>query len=287
MNSYEQARLCIELGVDRIYLPSEVYAPDTFITVVQLQDLIQSRKHTEIYLDLPQMMNEQQFEEIDQYLAKNGQLWDGLLVSNLGAVKKYAGKYPLISNFNMNTYNRKAVQFYHELGVGQSTVSIEMKNNELAEFLEKAETPLEMIVHGPLKVMYLDLNLYENTERFDVVNKRDNQFVPNEVLVLKTDKTENPVYIDQFAKNHLLTSKELCLLPILEDLQTTAPLSYRIEGQTYSLDDLKEIIEVYQQALQDISQSKRLYEQLQSVRAGYTAGSLVFKYSKNQSEVPV
>ena len=103
------------------------------------------------------MMNEQQFEEIDQYLEKHGHLFDGLLVSNLGAVKKYAGKYPLISNFNMNTYNRMALKFYKELGVNESTVSIEIKHNELAKFLEMAETPLEIIVHGPLKVMYLDL----------------------------------------------------------------------------------------------------------------------------------
>lgn len=287
VNNYEQAKLCIEMGVDRVYLPCEVFAPDTFITVTQLQDLVRTKNQTTIYLDLPQMMNEQQFEEMDQYLKEHGHFFDGLLVSNLGAVKKYADKYPLISNFNMNTYNRMALKFYKELGVNESTVSIEIKHNELAKFLEMAETPLEIIVHGPLKVMYLDLNLYDNTGKFDVVAQRDNQHVPNDILVLKTDKSENPVYIDQFLKNHLLTSKELCLLPILEDLKSNQLLRFRIEGQTYTLDELKGIIEVYQQALKVDGKGKDLYKQLQSVRAGFTLGALSFQYSKSQSEVPV
>jgi len=287
VNNYEQAKLCLEMGVNRIYIPCEVYAPDSFMTLSQLQELVNSKSHTEIYLDLPQMMNEQQFEMIDQYVERNGYLFDGLLVSNLGAVSKYAEKFPLITNFNVNAYNQKALEFYKSLGVKEATVSIEMKHNELAKFLENTIMPLEIIVHGPLKVMYLDLNLYENTRKFEPVEKSDNQFVSNDVLVLMTDKGENPVYIDQYMKNHLYTSKELCLLPILEDLHSNKLLRYRIEGQTYTKDELQSVISIYQDALKNISQSLDAFKQQQSVRAGYTLGSLSFHYLKSKSEVPV
>lgn len=280
VNNYEQAKLCIELGVDRIYLPSEVFAPDTFITLDQLKYLITQKKHTSIYLDLPQMMNEQQFEMIDQYIEKHGHLFDGLLVSNLGAVKKYAHKYPVITNYNVNTYNHKSLEFYRNLGVNESTVSIEIKHNELAKFLAMAETPLELIVHGPLKVMYLDLNLYDNTNKFEAIEQSDNKYVPNDVLVLMTDKGENPVYIDQNLKNHLYTSKEVCLLPILEHLNFDNPTRFRIEGQTYTLDELKEVIKVYQIAIEDPLKSKELFSNLESTRAGFTFGSLSFKYTE-------
>ena len=96
VNNYEQAKLCIEMGVDRVYLPCEVFAPDTFITLAQLQDLVSTKNQTDIYLDLPQMMNEQQFEDDGSIFRKTWSFFDGLLVSNLGAVKKYADKYPLI-----------------------------------------------------------------------------------------------------------------------------------------------------------------------------------------------
>lgn len=146
------------------------------------------------------MMNELQFDIIDQYLSKHGHLFDGLLVSNLGAIKKYAHKYKTISNYNLNIYNRKALEFYKNLGVNEFTLSIETRNNELGSFITSTKEPLEMIVHGPIKVMYLDHNLYDNIDSLEPIEKADNSYVNNNVLVLMTDKGENPVYIDQNGK---------------------------------------------------------------------------------------
>jgi putative protease len=277
VNNYAQAKLSIELGVDRIYLPCEVLIPDQFINLDQLKDLTNIKNKTEIYLDLPQMMTELQFDMIDHYLENHGHLFDGLLVSNLGAIYKYGHKYPLITNFNLNIYNEKASKFYKSLGVNENTISLEIKNNELGKFISMSESPLELIAHGPLRVMYLDHNLYENIDALKPIEKCDNKYVENDVLVLMTDKGENPVYIDQNQKNHLFTAKEFCLLPLLEDLNFGKVINLRIEGQTYSLDELKNIIEVYQLAILDKSRCKELYSELQSTRAGFTLGALSFK----------
>ena len=277
VNNYEQAKLCVELGVDRIYLPCEVFLPDQFIKLEQLQELVRIKDKTDIYLDLPQMMDELQFDMIDHYLEKHGHLFDGLLVSNLGAIKKYGHKYHLITNYNLNIYNQKSLEFYKNLGVNESTVSLEIKRNEIGKFMSLSEMPLELIVHGPIKVMYLDHNIYDNINGFKAIEQSDNKYVDNSVLVLMTDKGENPVYIDQNLKNHLFTSKELCLLPILESLNFEKPISLRIEGQTYTMDELKSIIEVYKIATEDKSKCKDLFLNLDSKRAGFTLGALTFK----------
>ncbi|QGU96733.1 U32 family peptidase [Clostridium bovifaecis] len=278
VNNYDQAKLCIDLGVDRIYLPCEVLAPDKFITLEQLQHLSNMKNKTDIYLNLPQVMNELQFDMIDNYLNKYGHLFDGLLVSNIGAVKKYANKYALVTDYNLNIYNHKSLEFYKALGIKEASVSIEIKRNELAKFINMSETPLELIVHGPLRVMYLDYNLYENTKALKAIEKSDNKYVDNGVLVLMTDKGENPVYIDQNLRNHLFTSKELCLLPILEGLNFQKPISFRIEGQTYTRDELKSIIEVYKKAIIDKSKGRDLFLHMKSSRAGFTLGALSFKF---------
>lgn len=279
VNNYIQAKLCIELGVNRVYLPSEVLLPDRFLTLEQLRHLASIKHPTELYLDLPQMMDELQFDRIDHYLTKHGALFDGLLVSNLGAVKRYVHQYKIVTDYNVNIYNHKAMEFYQNLGVSEYTLSIETKVDELARLVMLSEKPLELIVHGPLRVMYLDHNLYENTKAFEPIEPGDNQYVDNSVLVLMTDKGENPVYIDQNLKNHLFTSKELCLLPFLDHLNFDKPLGFRIEGQTYSPEELKNIIEVYQTALADPPKCKDLFMDMQSVRAGFTAGSLTYKFN--------
>lgn len=276
VNNYDQAKLCIELGVDRIYLPCEVLAPDKFITLEQLRQLVNIKRDTDIYFNLPQMMDELQFDMIDHYLAKYGHLFDGLLVSNVGAIKKYAYQYSLIADYNLNIYNHKALEFYKALCINEATISIETKRNELAKFINMAETPLELIVHGPLRVMYLDYNLYKNTKAFKPSEQGHNKYIDDSILVLMTDKGENPVYIDQNLRNHLFTSKELCLLPVLGGLDINKFISFRIEGQTYSSDELKYIIEVYKEAIADKSKCRDLYSAMQSVRAGFTLGALSF-----------
>lgn len=279
VNNYIQAKLCIELGIDRVYLPCEVLLPDGFLTLEQLQHLASIKNTTELYLDLPQMMDELQFDRIDHYLMKHGSLFDGLLVSNLGAVKRYGNQYKIVTDYNVNIYNHKAMEFYQNLGVSEHTLSIEAKVDELARFVTLSEKPLELIVHGPLRVMYLDHNLYENTKAFEPIEPGDNQYVDNSILVLMTDKGENPVYIDQNLKNHLFTSKEFCLLPILDHLNFEKPVGFRIEGQTYTAEELKNIIEVYQTAIADPSRCKDLFSDMKSVRAGFTAGSLAYKFN--------
>lgn len=275
VNNFEQAKLAIEKNVDRIYLPSEVLLPDEFINLDELNTLMAIKNSTKIYLELPQMMNELQFDIIDQYLSKHGHLFDGLLVSNLGAIKKYAHKYKTISNYNLNIYNHKALEFYKNLGVNEFTLSIETRNNELGSFIASTKEPLEMIVHGPIKVMYLDHNLYDNIDSLEPIEKADNSYVNNSVLVLMTDKGENPVYIDQNGKNHLFTAKELCLLPILEGINNS--VSLRIEGETYSTQELESVIDVYKKAIEDTSKSKDLFNELKTFRAGFTLGALNFK----------
>lgn len=278
VNNYEQAKLCIELEVDRIYLPCEVLSPDKFITEEQLQHLVSIKNNTTIYLGMPQMMDGLQFDMIDHYLDKCGHLLDGLLVSNVGAIKKYAAKYNLIADYNLNIYNHKALEFYKNLGINEAAASMEIKRNELPRFIGMSETPLELIVHGPLRVMYMDHNLYENTKALKPMDKADNKYVDNSILTLMTDKGENPVYIDQNLRNHLFTSKEFCLLPVLEGLSFDKPVSFRIEGQTYSSGELKNIIEVYKDAIGDKSKCKDLYLNMKSSRAGFTLGALSFKF---------
>lgn len=278
VNNYEQAKLCIENKLDRIYLASDALMPDRFITIEQLNHLISIKGNTEIFLALPQMMDELQFDIIDHYLNKHGHLFDGLLATNLGAIKKYSNKYKLVTDYNLNIYNHKAVEFYKDFGAHQFTASIESKINELSKFLASAKEPIELIVHGPVRVMYLDLNLADNLKILQPSEVQNNKYVDNSVLVMVHDKGENPVYIDSQNKNHLFTNKELCMLPLLEQLNSSQALGYRIEGQTYSIDELGYIIKTYQKAIADKTKCKELYSSMKSCRAGFTLGALSYKF---------
>ncbi len=285
VNNMEQAKLCITLGVDRIYLAADVFFPDQPFTIKQIKELVQIKQASEVFFAFPQMVNQSQVEQIDQFLHLYGDLFDGLLVTNLGSIYKYGKNFHVVADYNVNIYNQKASQFYKTLGINELTTSIEAKADQLGQFIARSQLPIEMIAHGPLKVMYLDLDLYDNTKVLDPIEQQDNRYVANHILTLQTDKGENPVYRDQFGKNHLLTMKTFCLLPAFHHLQAPQIKRYRIEGQTYALDHLKKIILTYQQAIVQPEIAGDLFEQLTTDPAGYTLGALAYQYQNGKQTV--
>ncbi|MNN87298.1 Peptidase family U32 [compost metagenome] len=94
--------------------------------------------------------------------------------------------------------------------------------------------------------------------------------------MLKTDKGENPVYKDQYGRCHLLFAKELCYLPMLEEMKGLGLASFRIEAATYNLETLRTIITTYQAAINGPRNEEDLLGGLKPVYAGYTLGSLQF-----------
>lgn len=277
VNNMEQARTAIKQGVDLLYLPGDVYEPDTPFTKQDISELGAIKGDTKIYLGLPRMMSELHFDQYDQLLNGERLPVDGLLVTNLGAIRRYRTTgYPMIGDTSLNVYNHLSANFYARFGLEQLTASPEMTLEHFASFADRCQQPLEVIVHGTPALMYMDHDLYENAEVMEPIDQEDNLYVSNDVLVLKTDKGENPVYRDQHGRCHLLPAKELCYLPMLQEMSGLGIASFRIEGATYTPEQLCEIIISYQHAIQGMKDGDQLLGGLKPVYAGYTLGSLQF-----------
>lgn len=129
--------------------------------------------------------------------------------------------------------------------------------------------------------MYMEHDLYENTEAFEPIAKEDNQYVDNSVLVMMTDKGENPVYRDVHGRCHLTLAKELCLLSVVEELSAAGLSVCRIEGATYRPEQLKNIVRAYRSALDKVGTGEPQLEELNPVYAGFTLGALQFDGDQN------
>lgn len=277
VNNMEQARMAIEEGVDDVYLSGDVYLPDVPFTKNNMMELSSIKGATKLYLGLPRMMTELHFEQYSELLSRDPLGIDGLVVTNIGAIHAFADKgYPMVGDTSLNIYNHLAAEMYADLGIERMTISPEMTAGYFTELLKRSTVPLEAVVHGSPTVMYMEHDLYENTEVHESVGEENNRFVDNSVLVLMTDKGENPVYRDQHGRNHLTLAKEICYLPMVKELAEAGLSHFRIEGATYSVSELRTIICAYKAAIHEQSSSGELFEHLNPVYAGYTLGSLQF-----------
>lgn len=277
VNNVAQAKAALSAGADHIYLSGDVFEPDHAFTKEEIHELAADKGKAKIYLCLPRMMNELQFEMYDGLLSGDRLPIDGIMVTNLGAIHKFANAgYPLIGDYNLNVYNRISAEFYHRLGVERLTASMELPLNDLAALLDHTNLPMEVIVHGSPALMYMEHDLYENTEIFEPIGEEENYFVNNSILVMKTDKGENPVYRDVHGRCHLMMAKELCLMPVVRELLEAGLSVLRIEGATYKPEQLQQIVSAYKAAIANPETAEQTYTGMTSVYAGYTLGALQF-----------
>lgn len=277
VNNVAQAKAAIHAGAEHIYLSGDVYEPDRPFTKDEIKELATIKGNSKVYLCLPRMMTELHFEIYDGLLSGERLPIDGVMVTNLGAIHKFASKgYPLIGDVNLNVYNALSAQFYINLGVERLTASLELPLKDLFTLLTNAHQPLEAIVHGSPVIMYMEHDLYENIEAFEPIAEEDNYHVDNSILVLKTDKGENPVYRDAHGRCHLRLSKELCLLPIVKELLGAGLSVFRIEGATYKPEELEAIVGAYKAVIENPDNGEEQFNQMMPVYAGYTLGALQF-----------
>lgn len=285
VNSVEQARAAIEEGADVIYLTGDVFQPDRPFGREDIEALTADKGNAEIILGMPRMMNELHMEQYHHFLAegKKHKFYglDSMLASNIGAMHKFQSLgLPMIADFSLNIYNHMAASFYQKhFGISRIIPSLELQLHDLTKLLRHPEIPLEVIVHGSPIVMYLEHDLYANAAEFEPIAEEDNRFVDNRHLVLLTDKGENPVYRDAAGRNHLALAKELCFMPFLKELHEAGVNHFRIEGKTYTTEQLRGLVRIYRQAALNLDSCGRLYQDMTPIYAGYTLGSLQFGHA--------
>ena len=278
VNSYEQAMVALEERVEAIYLSGEVFKPDHPFSKREILELTKNKKNTKIYLAFPRMMHEEDFAKYNHFLNKNNLNLDGLVVTNLGAIRRFKDSgLELIGDYCLNIYNQKAADFYKKQGLSTATLSVETPLLDAKETIEKSTIPMEVIVHGSPVVMYLEHDLYENTYVLDPIGKEDNHHVENHVLVLVDDKGyEHPVHRDDRGRNHMLLYKDLCYLPFLKELNDIGVRRFRIEGSHYDSEGLRKILQIYKKALNSLDTCDVLFASLEPIHAGFTLGAFQF-----------
>lgn len=278
LNSYEAAMVAINEDVDKIYLSGEVFEPNTPFSKKEILSITKNKNNSKIYLGLPRMMFDEDFSKYEHLLKNNDLGLDGIMVTNLGAINKFKDLgLEVIGDYSLNVYNKVSAQFYKEQRLSMCAISCESPASNTKDILLDSSLPLEIIVHGSPVVMYMNYDLYENTNKLDSSINSERKYNDKGVLLLVDDKgNEHPVYRDSYGNNHMLLTKELCYMPILKELKELGAKSFRIEGCHYDLDTLKIVINEYKKAIKSLDECENIFKEINYKSLGFTLGAMQF-----------
>ena len=68
-------------------------------------------------------------------------------------------------------------------------------------------------------------------------------------------------------------------MPFLKELFEAGVNHFRIEGKTYTTEQLRGLVRIYRQAALNLDSCSRLYADMTPIYAGYTLGSLQFGHT--------
>ncbi|MPW26896.1 U32 family peptidase [Alkalibaculum sp. M08DMB] len=276
-----QVESAIVNEIDIIYISTENFRKDHKLSVASIINMSKIKGNSKLVLSLPKMTFDNDFYKYDALLNNNGlfNAIDGLMICNLGALAHYKDfNLPLYSDVTMNIGNTNTSKLYAEYGLKNIVLSLEMNLNNLKSYMDASEnTNVEIVAHGSPSIMYMDLDLYEHIKVKKPAYPADNLYFENEVLVLVDDNGfEHPIYRDNHNKNHLLLYKDICLLPIHNELSTLGISILRLEIGHYNINDFEKVIKAYKKAISHPKDTLDIYHNLKPNHMDYSLGALYY-----------
>jgi len=265
-NDFEQAKLCLERNViSDIYLSGDTFLPSKPFSKDEILYLTKNKSDKKIYLSLPRMMFDIDFEEYSEFL-KNDLGIDGIVCTNLGSINKFKN-YRLRGDYALNIYNEKSAEFFIREGLEQFTISAEVKQKDLISILLASNSEVreksELIVHGSPVVMYMEHNLFDNIgdeEKLDLVD--DAGF-------------HHPVFKDRNNRNHFLLYKDICLLPVLKELYNAGLSNFRIQAMHMEKQEFENVLDAYEKSIEDLENVGVYFNNLIKInKKDFTFGAL-------------
>ena len=193
-----------------------------------------------------------------------------LHVHHIGTAYLARDRVPAVlhADYSMISYNPSTLAFLRAYGFGEATLSPELNGKQMERLAGTSPIPLTALVSGRLPLMiseYCVLGSFLgnlDTGKCSMPCRRQDYYLRDRKGV------DFPVMTDQFCRMHILNSKQLSLLPYVQQLLRMGVKTLRIEGRGIPTKELQRIVRMYRTAMQQKSPIKEEDEQYLRMQEG-------------------
>jgi putative protease len=265
VGEYAAFRQAVQAGADIIYIGGEAFPPATPWTMKEIEKAIEEARGTsQVVVATPRITMQRELKELQILFSRLNSLEPaGIMVTNTGSLRLAAkeSNLPLYADFPFNCFNSYMVSLLKDLGVVQTTLSLEATYSQAQYLIQHAPTSMEWLVHGGIPAMVLEhcvpaAVMAHSTREENCPGPCRNQ----DVGLLDTAGHIHPIFVDQHCRNHILLGRDQCLMPYLPAICASGVHTLRIEGQYYTPDTVGNITRIYRQELDTLWANPDTYQ---------------------------
>ena len=180
---------------------------------------------------------------------------DAVLVADLGVfmlAREAAPGLPLHISTQANNVNWRTVRAWQELGAERVVLARELSREEIREIRSHTDVELELFVHGAMCISYSGRCLLSSyfTGRDANRGACAQSCRWRYALVEQARPGEYYPVAEDERGTYIMNSKDLCLLPYLDDVLACGVDSLKIEGRMKSVHYVASMVKAYRTALE-------------------------------------
>lgn len=276
----EKIKYAVLYGADAVYTGFKDFGLRASATNLQQDELLEAIRFVhqhgaKLYLTLNAYLENADFPALKDFIRwLNSTQIDAVIVSDAGvfSLVKEHSEIPIHISTQANICNLEAARFWYQQGAKRIVLAREMKLKDIRQIKEALpKLELECFIHGAMCIAYSGrclLSAYMNRRS---ANKGacTHPCRWNWALTEESRPGEYfPIEEDAYG-SYILSSKDLCTLPILSELMTAGIDSGKIEGRMKSLYYVAQITRIYRAAHDsenlDSNATTRLMAELEKV----------------------
>ncbi|HBK54528.1 peptidase U32 family protein [Syntrophomonas wolfei] len=231
----------------------------------------------EIWVETPRIVSQNELGKLEEDLRSISQLPDrvGFIVNEPGSFRLLRSRGQAVwGGHGLNTSNYRAARFWREQGMSGVTASLELEWSRVKSLLSQVEET-ELLVHGPLAGIITDFCLPRAVQPAAVGNAGKDcplYCLQEDYYLMDEWGQKYRVRADGSCRNQIFYPYDLALIRRLPELLTAGLKYWRIDGQYYPAELLKQTLGLYMETAQDLPAGKWSPERANSLLKLFPAG---------------
>jgi len=292
VGSFAMLQAAVQAGCDAIYFGLEAgFSMRAGSRNFKISDLDKIRKICDssprkprMYLTLNTIIYDSELKQLEKLIKKVKNKVDAIICWDLSVIqlcRKY--NIPFFISTQASVSNTKTAEFYKKLGAKRVILARELDLKQIKEISKIID--IEAFAHGAMCVAvsgrcFTSQFLFNKSAnrgecihpcRRSYIVKRSNQRLGIEhPSVVVQDKQEG--YELELANNKVMSAKDLCTLPFIEDMKASGIRSFKIEGRNRDPRYVHTVIKIYRKALDKKLTREEIKQYMQELKDVYNRG---------------